>query len=172
MAVQTRSEGGTIEVRPNGPYRVSGPCRLRNSRGEDVPARATFVLCRCGNSSNKPFCDGTHAKIGFHSARLNMGPTGSSHAYRGTRITIHDDRAICAHAGVCTDNLPRVFRMGTEPWIDADGAAAEEVIALVKRCPSGALSYSTDGSHPAAEPQERQITVSKDGPYFVSGDMA
>ena len=162
----------TIEVSKNGPYLVSGPCRLRDSNGRDVAARATFALCRCGSSSKKPFCDGTHAKIGFYGARLAAAPTAAPDQYPGKRITIHDDRAICAHSGVCTDNLPSVFRLGKEPWIDADGAAAEEVVALVRRCPSGALGYSIDGVPQTAEPRERAIAASKNGPYFVTGDVA
>ena len=169
MSEQTPAGATTIEVRKDGPYRVSGPCRLRNSRGEEVPARATFALCRCGNSSNKPFCDGTHTKIAFYGARLNAGPTDHAEAFAGKRITIHDNRAICAHSGVCTDNLAAVFRLNAEPWIDPDGATADEIVALVNRCPSGALSYSLDGSPPAAVQRERQITASKDGPYFVTG---
>jgi CDGSH-type Zn-finger protein/uncharacterized membrane protein YozB (DUF420 family) len=169
MTAQAQADGTTIEVRQDGPYRVSGPCRLLNARGEEVPTRVTFTLCRCGNSSSKPFCDGTHAKIGFYGARLNAGPTDTTEAYAGKRVTIHDNRAICAHSGVCTDNLAAVFRLNTEPWIDPHGATAEEIIALVKRCPSGALSYSIDGSPPPVEPREREITASKDGPYFVTG---
>jgi CDGSH-type Zn-finger protein/uncharacterized membrane protein YozB (DUF420 family) len=169
MSEQAPAAGTVIEVLPDGPYRVSGPCRLRNSRGEEVPARATFALCRCGNSSRKPFCDGTHTKIAFHGARLNVGATAATDAYAGKRVTIHDNRAICAHSGVCTDNLAAVFRLNTEPWIDPHGATAEEIMALVKRCPSGALSCSVDGSQLPAEPREREITASKDGPLVVAG---
>ena len=169
MSARLGSDGATIEVAKNGPYLVRGPCRLCDSRGANVPARGTFALCRCGNSSKKPFCDGTHARVGFAGARLAVGPAEGSQPYRGKRITIHDNRAICAHSGVCTDNLPGVFRLGKEPWIDADAAHAEAVIALVKRCPSGALSYSIEGAAAPAEPRERMVVASKDGPYFVSG---
>ena len=169
MAAQSPADATTIEVVKNGPYRVSGACRVRNARGEDVPARGRFVLCRCGSSSNKPFCDGTHAKIGFDATRFAAVSTDAAQPYRGTGITIHDNRALCAHSGICTDGLPGVFRLGKEPWIDADGAGAAAAIAIVQRCPSGALSYSHDGVPPAAGPGERLITASANGPYFVSG---
>lgn len=172
MAPQTATARTTIEVEKNGPYRVSGTCRVCDSRGAEVPARGTFALCRCGNSSRKPFCDGTHARISFGGMRFATGPIGAGESYRGRRITIHDNRAICAHAGVCTDNLPGVFRPGREPWIDADGAGAEAIIALVKRCPSGALSYSIDGARADGEPRERAITCSRNGPLYVTGDVA
>ena len=56
-----------ITVRPNGPYRVEGPIVLLDTEGNqfDLSGRGTIVLCRCGASSNKPFCDATHRKIGF-----------------------------------------------------------------------------------------------------------
>jgi len=165
------SGSATIEVRKNGSYRVRGPVRLCDSRGEELPAQDAFALCRCGNSSAKPFCDGTHKKIGFDGARLASGPMDAAQPYRGRRITIHDNRAICAHSGVCTDHLPGVFRQGEEPWIDADAADAQAVIALVKRCPSGALSCTIEGSPQPAEPREPVITASKNGPYFVSGPV-
>jgi CDGSH-type Zn-finger protein/uncharacterized membrane protein YozB (DUF420 family) len=158
-----------IEVRKNGPYLVRGSLRLCDGRGEEVPARGTFALCRCGNSSKKPFCDGTHKKIGFDGARYTGGPPRAVEAYRGRRITIHDNRAICAHSGVCTDNLSGVFHLGQEPWIDANGADPEAVMALVRRCPSGALSYTSDGAPATGEPNECLITASKNGPYYVSG---
>jgi len=165
------SDKTTIEVAKNGPYLVNGACRMRDSRGADVPVRSRFALCRCGNSSNKPFCDGTHARIGFDGSRLATGTAAPPHAYRGKRITIHDDRAICAHSGVCTDNLAAVFRLGKESWIDADAADAEQIIAIVQRCPSGALSYTIDGSSVAVAPRERAIAASKNGPYFCSGEV-
>ncbi len=60
----------TITVRPNGPLRVEGPVKLINTDGKeiDVTGKPAFSLCRCGASTNKPFCDGTHSKIGFLAA--------------------------------------------------------------------------------------------------------
>jgi CDGSH-type Zn-finger protein/uncharacterized membrane protein YozB (DUF420 family) len=150
---------------------VRGACALRDAGGNDIPARGAIALCRCGNSSKKPYCDGTHTKIAFDGSRLAVGQSDGAEAHHGRRITIHDDRALCAHAGVCTDDLSQVFRLGKEPWIDADAADAEAVIALVHRCPSGALSVSVDGVPRPAEPRERAITASKNGPYFVTGDV-
>lgn len=57
-----------ITVRDNGPYRVEGPASLVDAEGNAFTTKATFFLCRCGGSSNKPFCDGTHSKIGFTAA--------------------------------------------------------------------------------------------------------
>ncbi len=54
----------TIEVMPNGPLIVSGPVTLK--RGEQVEQKAgKTALCRCGQSKNKPLCDGTHRTCGF-----------------------------------------------------------------------------------------------------------
>lgn len=54
-----------IEVTPNGPLRVHGTLLVRGSDGSCSLREGTTALCRCGGSSNKPFCDGTHAKNGF-----------------------------------------------------------------------------------------------------------
>ena len=171
MTAQAPADGTTIEVVKDGPYRVSGACRVRNSRGEDMPTRGRFALCRCGSSSRKPFCDGTHAKIGFDGARFAPVAADAAQPYRGKRITIHDNRALCAHSGICTDGLPGVFRLNQEPWIEADGADTAAVIAIVQRCPSGALSYSVDGAPPPAGQGERLITASANGPLFVNGSV-
>ena len=66
MSDGTATGTATIEVRRNGPYRVRGSLRLCDADGRDAPAPASFALCRCGNSSKKPFCDGTHWYIKFH----------------------------------------------------------------------------------------------------------
>src|SRR5947209_20243201 len=60
----------TITVRRNGPFRVEGPVRLIDADGNeyDLTAKPAVSLCRCGGSVNKPFCDGTHSKIGFQGA--------------------------------------------------------------------------------------------------------
>jgi len=59
-----------ITVRPNGPYRVEGPVTLVDAEGNawDLTGKAAISLCRCGASVNKPFCDGTHSKMGFQAA--------------------------------------------------------------------------------------------------------
>ncbi len=50
----------------NGPYKVTGVVELVDHEGNAVAVRgATIFLCRCGHSANKPFCDGSHAKVGF-----------------------------------------------------------------------------------------------------------
>ena len=57
-----------IEARPNGPYVVTGPIELRDTNGNVLATQERTVLCRCGASIKKPFCDGTHSKIGFQAA--------------------------------------------------------------------------------------------------------
>ena len=60
-----------ITVRPNGPYLVEGDdIELYDPSGAkiDISGRPRIALCRCGASVTKPFCDGTHSKIGFQAA--------------------------------------------------------------------------------------------------------
>ena len=59
-----------ITVKPNGPYRIEGLVKLVDIEGRewDLTGKPAFSLCRCGGSTNKPFCDGTHSKIGFQAA--------------------------------------------------------------------------------------------------------
>jgi CDGSH-type Zn-finger protein len=57
----------TIKVIPNGPYRVFGPTKVVDSEGTErvIEEGRAVSLCRCGASANKPYCDGTHGRIGF-----------------------------------------------------------------------------------------------------------
>jgi CDGSH-type Zn-finger protein len=59
-----------ITIRPNGPYLVEGDVELLDVNGNqvDTTGRPRIALCRCGASVTKPFCDGTHSKIGFQAA--------------------------------------------------------------------------------------------------------
>ena len=62
-----------ITARRNGPYRVEGDLsllKLTDADGNpyDLAGKTAISLCRCGGSANKPFCDGTHSKIGFQAA--------------------------------------------------------------------------------------------------------
>lgn len=58
----------TIKINDNGSIRVSGPVELIDAEGNAFEVKESFSLCRCGQSSKKPFCDGTHKRIGFESA--------------------------------------------------------------------------------------------------------
>lgn len=158
----------TITLAPDGPYIVKALKQLSNKNGP-IECKETMALCRCGASENKPFCDGTHAKIGFSSARLDERSEDRLETYRGKKITIHDNRGICAHAGVCTDNLSAVFRMKQEPWIDPDAASAEDIINTIDNCPSGALSYSINEPEAASSnDSEPSVFIAPNGPYVVS----
>jgi len=160
----------SIECRPDGPYLVKDVAALENSRGEPLECKPVMALCRCGGAATKPFCDGTHKKNGFSGAK-EARAAATRDVYRGKKITIYDDREICAHSARCSDNLAAVFKYGSEPWIDPDGAGIEAIIGTVRKCPSGALSYAIDGIE--AQPVERApgITVTKNGPYAVVGNV-
>ena len=58
----------TIETIKNGPYIVKGEVQLMDSEGNAYPVQKRMALCRCGASTEKPFCDGTHSKVGFQAA--------------------------------------------------------------------------------------------------------
>lgn len=60
-----------ITARKNGPYKVEGPFDLFYD-DMPLPAKSPAFLCRCGASATKPFCDGTHTKIGFQAAAENV----------------------------------------------------------------------------------------------------
>lgn len=54
-----------VEVMPNGPLLVYGNLNVKDSSGNTVQKNKVTAFCRCGGSGNKPYCDGTHTKIGF-----------------------------------------------------------------------------------------------------------
>ncbi len=71
-----------ITIRPNGPYRVEDPeglIEVVDAAGTayDLTGKPVIALCRCGASVNKPFCDGTHSKIGFQAAEAAVQTEGS-----------------------------------------------------------------------------------------------
>src|SRR5690606_15585561 len=67
-----------ITVRDNGPYTVTGPARIVDLDGNefDISAKKRVSLCRCGGSTTKPFCDGTHSRIGFQAAERAVREEG------------------------------------------------------------------------------------------------
>ena len=160
----------SITPNPDGPFLARNLKNFLNQKGS-IETKETIALCRCGESANKPFCDGTHTKIGFSSAKLKERTEDKRDRYDGEQFTIYDNRSICAHAGHCTDRLASVFRLKEEPWIHADAASRDEIIATIQECPSGALSYSVDDRESREREDEPTIFVAPNGPYVVSGGL-
>ena len=142
-----------------------------DSRGEEIPSGERVALCRCGASADKPFCDGTHESVGFSGEKDPEHVKDKRRDYVGDRITIHDNRCVCAHPRFCVSGLPEVFRPDERPWIDPDAAEPEEIIKVIERCPSGALSYTVDGVEHRDLDREPSITVAEDGPYCLVGGI-
>jgi CDGSH-type Zn-finger protein len=176
-----------IKIQPNGPYLVSGavPVTRRSivpsEHGEpatwqttaELGARNVVALCRCGGSSNKPFCDGTHARNNFDGTETAATSTYDERAktYQGTGVVVRDDRSICEHAGFCGNRSTNVWEMvsgaGTE-----DGSVRSQMMAMIEHCPSGALTYRMTDDGPDVEPDlPVGVAVSADGPYFVTGGL-
>src|SRR5215813_2723195 len=67
-----------IRALPNGPYRVTGPAKVIDPQGNEIiiDEGRTVSLCRCGGSVNKPYCDGTHSRIGFQAAEAAVQKSG------------------------------------------------------------------------------------------------
>ena len=150
---------------------VTDVADMVNSRGEPLPTRSRMALCRCGGSANKPFCDGTHARNAFDSAKSPERVPDRRDAYTHQELTVFDNRGICQHAGFCTDGLPAVFRVDAEPFVDVTHGDTDAIIETVKRCPSGALSYALDGVEHRDQQRDPRITVSENGPYRVTGGI-
>jgi CDGSH-type Zn-finger protein len=168
-----------ILLLPNGPYYLLNDMEpkvvenLQNSEGQPLSTLRGVALCRCGASKNKPFCDGTHGTIGFSSENKTQDNNpiikDKRKNYVGKEITIHDNRKICSHAAECVDNLPSVFKFNTRPWINPDAADKQQIINTIKKCPSGALGYSIDEVEYKDQERMSMVTVSKDGPYTITG---
>ena len=65
---QPASDAVSIQVMKDGPYKVSGKCKLMAVNGKELNVGLVFALCRCGNSKKMPFCDGSHYDVHFRSS--------------------------------------------------------------------------------------------------------
>lgn len=96
---------------------------------------------------------------------------GRTKSYEGDGIAVLFEARRCIHAGECVSHLPGVFNPDSRPWIDAGGAAADDIARVVEQCPSGALTYErTDGRAGEAIPSGAPVVVTVvDGPLYVRG---
>lgn len=166
-------EKAKITAIKDGPLRVQHIKRIVRAKGKELACADDMVLCRCGESASKPYCDGTHLWNGFIGENTEKHIRNITIAYRGKEITIYDNRNICSHAGYCTGELPTVFSY-ENPWIDPDGDTVEKIIAICNKCPSGALSYALKDSKrdfgPEADtPTLRVVGHRQQGPYVITG---
>lgn len=94
------------------------------------------------------------------------------HEYTGKAVLVTYDARRCIHAAECVQGLPNVFDPAARPWVAPDAAEADEIAAVVARCPTGALHLSRkDGGGVEPVPAENSISVAADGPLYVRGDV-
>lgn len=89
--------------------------------------------------------------------------------YDGTDISITFDMKRCIHARNCFLKLPQVFDPAQRPWVQPDNASAEEIAAMIRTCPSGALTYQATA--PETAPGVNRVSVMENGPLAVAGDL-
>ena len=117
----------------------------------------------------KPHCDGTHAQVSFVGEREDSNKSEPEY-YQGKDITIIFDRYLCMGAGYCGE-LEAVFGTHNEPKYEPDAAPVEDIVATIKKCPSGALSYMIGNDHYKNYYDENKIVVEKDGPLKCLGKI-
>jgi len=154
-----------------GPYSVVDLDQIINSQGKKIPLKPVTSLCRCGASAYKPFCDGSHSKIGFAGTKEDGRLPDRIKEYRGKNITIIDNRGVCSHDQTCVKELDSVFNRDLRPWINSDGASAAEIIDTIEKCPSGALSYKIGNRRYQELVKEPGIGIEKNGPLKVFGGI-
>ena len=131
MATKTESNTNNskkILVQEDGPYTVQGDIPLVRKtqvvseygepiawkKGETFETGETYKLCRCGQSSNKPFCDKTHVQNGFdgtESADTNSTAERRVVYAGGTRIVVKRDYSLCMEAGFCGNRFTNIQKM-------------------------------------------------------------
>ena len=176
----TNEPGITVTV--DGPYAVRGiPVHagkiVRTPRGEaiewdvDEPYETgtLVLLCRCGRSKTKPFCDDSHLE-GFDGTEVaDRGPSADRReSFPGGGLTLTDDEGLCSHAGYCRDHLSNAWeRMDTIE--DPEVRAKEE--SIVFRCPSGRLVLLDEHGEAIEAAFAPSVVVEQNGPYVIRGGV-
>ncbi len=91
--------------------------------------------------------------------------------YEGKEITVTFDMSRCIHARNCYLKLPDVFDPSQRPWVRPDNATGEEIAAMIRTCPSGALGFKRTGT-PEDIPKINRIAVLENGPLATAGTLS
>jgi uncharacterized Fe-S cluster protein YjdI len=91
--------------------------------------------------------------------------------YAGEQIEVTYDAARCLHAAECVRGLPAVFDTAKRPWIAPDGANAQELAAVIRRCPTGALHYTLRAGGPEQPSVPTCVRLPEGGPLLIEGDL-
>jgi CDGSH-type Zn-finger protein len=154
-----------IVVLENGPYVVYGRIPLRRKRKvvsehndsvtweteETLDTEEIYALCRCGQSGSKPFCDGSHAVLGFD-GRETAGSTPYAvrqHVHDGVGISARRVGELCVHAAFCIGRTRPIADMLADT---ADSDVRANVMSRIDHCPSGSYSYALQRDGDAIEP--------------------
>jgi len=134
------SGGNSIKVRADGPLLCKGDIEVYTADGELLEKGADLVLCRCGHSGNKPFCDGSHRESGFEHdgmmTGLNSDEAGEAGDDAPLKITVRENAMLIAN--------------GPMSLLRADGScAATRSKAALCRCGHSGNKPLCDGSHKA-----------------------
>src|SRR4029077_16838568 len=145
------SSGPRVVISNNGPYLVSGDVPLAKQtivtdregesqqwrQGDGYPAQEWYQLCRCGKSKTKPFCDGTHEKIGFDGTETAPRTTYREQAQvlEGPVLALTDAQSLCAGARFCDPN----GQVWNQVERTEDAELRTTFLRQVNNCPAGRL---------------------------------
>ena len=100
-----------------------------------------------------------------------MGKEEIDH-YPGKKVDVTWDGRLCIHIGECNRAKSELFVRKRDPWVQPDLVGVDEAIEVVKRCPTGAITFSRkDGGSEEQAEQKNTVVVSYRGPLFVSGEL-
>lgn len=92
--------------------------------------------------------------------------------YKGDEIKVTFDANRCIHSAECVRGLPSVFDVDKKPWIQPDNSSPDKIAEVIHRCPTGALQYERlDGKENESPPKQNKISLGKDGPVYMYGDI-
>ncbi len=126
------------DVPAAGPLCLSGRIKVEVG-GEVVADTDDVALCRCGHSANKPFCDGSHRKVGFDDPGV----------IRGGRLVPGDAEGSAVRI-VCARNGPLLVR-GPLTVVGSDGSMSEGTKGALCRCGLSSTRPFCDGSHKGSD---------------------